>query len=289
MSDATLPSYKREEIIWDSPLTKDEKYTLLALNTFVDGNGECWPGNRKLSKMMSVPVSTMKRYIASLEEKGVVTRKRRYRKDGGETSSGKRVDFDAIAALTPSSSVNHPQPTSEPGGWPMDELPPSPPVSHQEPSNRTDQKERSHLTTTSNAKKKQKSSGSSECDASLLGGEEKALDRGSVDVAQWTLTTYPMLEQYGITLTKRLVDSCFDRGKIDATVAVLALMQYEESGKLRDAQRYLEDAIAKGWLPSRYWLENGAPAAGWKIPPEIIEHIESLRPVEDLVALGVSA
>ena len=91
MIDATLPSYKREEIIWDSPLTKDEKYTLLALNTFVDGNGECWPGNRRLSKMMSVPVSTMKRYIAALEEKGVVTRDLRYRKDGGETSSKKRV------------------------------------------------------------------------------------------------------------------------------------------------------------------------------------------------------
>jgi hypothetical protein len=283
MIDATLPSYKREEIIWDSPLTKDEKYTLLALNTFVDGNGECWPGNRRLSKMMSVPVSTMKRYIASLEEKGVVNRDRRYRKDGGETSSKKRVDFEAIAALTPSPPVSHPQPVDEPGGVSTSEPPPSPPVSHQEPSNRNIQKESSHLTTTEQPKKKSSSKRVRD-DASLLEGE--ALDREAVEVAKWMLDTYPILEQYGITLTRRLVDSCFDQGQLDATVAVLALLQAEDSGKLRDAQRFIEDAIAKTWLPSKYWLENGAPAAGWKIPPNILDHIEALRPVEDLALMG---
>lgn len=108
MSDASLPSYKREEIIWHSPLSKDEKYTLLALNSFVNRNGECWPGNRKLSAMMSVPVSTLKRYMTSLEEKGIIVRRRRFRADGGETSSKKRIDFDAIAALAPGSPVSHP-------------------------------------------------------------------------------------------------------------------------------------------------------------------------------------
>jgi len=280
MSDATLPSYKREEIIWDSPLTKDEKYTLLALNTFVDGNGECWPGNRRLSKMMSVPVSTMKRYIASLEEKGVVTRKRRYRKDGGETSSGKRVDFDAIAALTPSPPVSHPQPVDEPGGQPVDEPPPSPPVSHQELSNRTIQKESSHSrTTTSIAKKRRKSGSSSEReDASLLKGE--ALPEDGIEKAEWVVNSNPALSSYGVEVTENLVRLCDGKDHWDLGIAVMALVQCEESGKLRDAQRYLEDAIAKGWLPSRYWVTHCSSIAGYNLSQEILNYIDMKRPVE---------
>lgn len=222
MIDATLPSYKREEIIWDSPLTKDEKYTLLALNTFVDGNGECWPGNRRLSKMMSVPVSTMKRYISSLEEKGVVTRKRRYRKDGGETSSGKRIDFEAIAALTPSPPVSHPQLTSEPGGVSTSEPPPSPPVSHQELSNRI-HSERTYSSTT--RAKPRKEGGGSEL-APLLDSE----GINAKEIAEWLCSEYwyhqmGSAEPLRFNCTRYLVDACKGHTKATARDAMLAFWE----------------------------------------------------------------
>lgn len=183
---------------------------------------------------------------------------------------------------------DEPQPELQNTGKPHVEKPDSgKPQSGKADTTKYGSNQRTELTHSLTTTKEAGSSKRERKDASLL--DRGALDRESLAVAEWMMTTYPMLEQYGITLTKRLVDSCFDRGEIDTSVAVLALSQAEESGRLRDAQRFIEDAIAKAWLPSKYWLENGAPVAGWKIPPNILEYIESKRPVEDLAALEVSA
>lgn len=148
-------------------------------------------------------------------------------------------------------------------------------------SNQKTEQSNHSLTTT-------KENGSSErvSDASLLGGE--ALDR-EVGLVKWLLTTVPVLEQqYAIDLSTRLAKVCVGRSELDLLAAFLAMLQCEDSGKLRNPQRYLEDAIAGNWLPSKYWLENGESAAMWTIPQSLVDYIESKRPVEDLAELGVA-
>ena len=96
MSDRQIPSYERLGIILESNLSGNDKLTLVVLNQFVDGHGECWPGNQRLARLMSAEVTTVKRRISALEAKGVVTRRRRFNADGSETGSVKRIDFEAI-------------------------------------------------------------------------------------------------------------------------------------------------------------------------------------------------
>ena len=141
---------------------------------------------------------------------------------------------------------------------------------------------RSHLITTT--KDDQSSSSREREDASLLEGG--ALDK-EMKLAKWLLTSVPALEQqYAIDLSTRLVKACVGRCENDLLAAFLAMLQCEDSGKLRDPQRYLENAIAGEWLPSKYWLENGESASMWTIPQALIEHIESKRPVEELVEVS---
>lgn len=227
-------------------------------------------------------VRAVRRAIKNLEERNLLITGQFNRKSSDRTK-WYSIDYEALENLESESSGSpcgqFGQPTCP--EWPVHESN----LADSSISTETINRDSLTRTTTERPKKKKASSGLSEReDASLLEG---SIDQESLAVAQWMLTTYPMLEQYGITLTKRMVNSCFDREQIDMTIAVLALFQYEETGKLRDAQRYLEDAIAKTWLPSRYWLENGATVQ-WSIPREIIDYIDSKRPVEDLASLGVA-
>ena len=72
-----LKHYDREKLVWSCDLPSNEKLLLLVLNSFVDGNGECWPGQEMLSRMCSFSDRTVRNLCASLEKKGVIAREQR--------------------------------------------------------------------------------------------------------------------------------------------------------------------------------------------------------------------
>jgi hypothetical protein len=41
MGTAFLPAYQREQIIWESSLSRNEKLLLLCLNSFIGADGRC--------------------------------------------------------------------------------------------------------------------------------------------------------------------------------------------------------------------------------------------------------
>lgn len=119
--------------------------------------------------------------------------------------------------------------------------------------------------------------------------EAKQVDEVGIENAQWLLSTIPLLGQHGVRPTEKMALVCSDKSRTDLWVAALALLQYEETGRLRDAQRYLEDAIANRWIPSAYWVKNGAPMLGFKLGKELINYIESIRATEEASLTEVSA
>ena len=88
-----LTHYKREQIIWESPLPGNEKFLLLALNSFVDGDGECFPGVEKLSEMCNIGVRTVVRLTESLTTKGAITKQPRTKENGKRNSNLYKIIF----------------------------------------------------------------------------------------------------------------------------------------------------------------------------------------------------
>ncbi|MEO0988679.1 MAG: helix-turn-helix domain-containing protein [Cyanobacteria bacterium J06639_14] len=93
-----LKHHERERLIWDSTLSGNEKLLTLALNSFVDGNGECFPGQETLAQMCGLKVRSIRNLCKSLELKGVLARTHRYGKDGNRTSDKYRLSFQVLAA-----------------------------------------------------------------------------------------------------------------------------------------------------------------------------------------------
>ena len=89
----TLTHYKREQIIWESPLPGNEKFLLLALNRFVDGDGKCFPGVEKLSEMCNIGVRTVVRLTESLTTKGAITKQPRTKENGKRNSNLYKIIF----------------------------------------------------------------------------------------------------------------------------------------------------------------------------------------------------
>jgi hypothetical protein len=92
-----LSYYERERLIWQSTLSGNEKLLALALNSFVDGHGECFPGQETLASMCGLKDRTIRNLCKSLEEKGVIERVHRYRKGGNRTSDKYRLSFTVLA------------------------------------------------------------------------------------------------------------------------------------------------------------------------------------------------
>ena len=91
-----ISHFDREQLIWHSSLSTNETILLLALNSFVDANGECWPGQELLARRCKFSDRTVRTTCKKLEEKGVITRNHRQSKLGQRTSDKFKVLFSAI-------------------------------------------------------------------------------------------------------------------------------------------------------------------------------------------------
>jgi len=240
--------FEREQIIWQSPLTKDEKFTLLALNSFIGADGRCFPGNRRLASMLSVPVSTARRYLSSLEKQGILKRVRKYRDNGGETSSEKIVSFDAIKSLTPCSPVSNPMTISEQGAMTTSEHPPCSPVSNQELSNRTIQKRTDHTTTTSQGE------GSSSDDNFPLGkeGKQPSFEK---EVGKYVARICRNNDLH-VTVTNALIKACKGKTYEVAAMNVCAVVEKSQQIQIRQPQGMMTKALQECWAPSAEMFDS---------------------------------
>lgn len=73
-----------------------EKAVLLALANHADAQGECYPGQERLSLMASVPERSVRRHLANLEARGLLVRTHRYSGKGKRTSDLYRLAVSAI-------------------------------------------------------------------------------------------------------------------------------------------------------------------------------------------------
>jgi hypothetical protein len=86
---------------WEQDLKPGPKFVLIALCEFVDGNGECYPGQVRLSSMIGAPVRSVQRYLDTLVEAGIIEKRVRVRGNGSRTSNAyKLVGYEPPAALT---------------------------------------------------------------------------------------------------------------------------------------------------------------------------------------------
>lgn len=96
MGTTFLPAYQREQIIWESGLSRNEKLLLLCLNSFIGADGRCWPSVETQSRMTSLCQRVIFQTRDSLKAKGILQLTDRFRADGGQTSSDQFIDFSAI-------------------------------------------------------------------------------------------------------------------------------------------------------------------------------------------------
>lgn len=94
-----LKHYEREQIIWAATISANEKLFLLALNSFVDANGECYPGLERLASMTGFTERTCRTIRDKLIEKGLVATRRRCTDKGHRTSDLYKLDFTSISSL----------------------------------------------------------------------------------------------------------------------------------------------------------------------------------------------
>jgi hypothetical protein len=94
-----LKHFDRESMIWGADIPANEKLFLLALNSFVDANGECYPGLELLARMTGFTERTCRTIRDRLKDKGIITTGRRYNSQGFRSSDRYRINFDAIKSL----------------------------------------------------------------------------------------------------------------------------------------------------------------------------------------------
>jgi hypothetical protein len=101
----------------------DEKHTLTALAHHHNAKtGECYPSQETIAAETERSVDTIQRHLKSLEKKGLISRKRRYR-NGYRTSDSYTLAMDG--KLTPQSSgVSSEDITPQPSGVSSEELTP---------------------------------------------------------------------------------------------------------------------------------------------------------------------
>ena len=118
MGTAFLPAYQREQIIWESSLSRNEKLLLLCLNSFIGADGRCWPSVETQARMTSLCQRVIYQTRDSLKAKGILQLTDRFRADGGQTSSDQFIDFGAIQTndLDPEPDPKLPRPTAEYAG-----------------------------------------------------------------------------------------------------------------------------------------------------------------------------
>lgn len=93
-----------------------EKAVLLILANYADGEGTSFPGQQSIAKQASCGERTVRRILSSLEERGVIRREERRRRDGSRTS-----DVIVLAAFQQAANLagsdeptGHPDRTNRP-------------------------------------------------------------------------------------------------------------------------------------------------------------------------------
>ena len=124
MGTTFLPAYQREQIIWESSLSRNEKLLLLCLNSFIGADGRCWPSVETQARMTSLCQRVIYQTRDSLKAKGILQITDRFRADGGQTSSDQFIDFSAIQThdLDPEPDPKLPHPTAEYAGGPLQNM-----------------------------------------------------------------------------------------------------------------------------------------------------------------------
>lgn len=63
-----------------------EKAVLFMLANYADGDGNCFPGQQNIAKQAACSERSVRRVLDSLEERGIISREERRRRDGSRTS-----------------------------------------------------------------------------------------------------------------------------------------------------------------------------------------------------------
>ena len=79
---------------WGIELPPALKLVLLKLADRANDDGECWPGNASIAKACCIGERTLIRYIAQLEELGLLAIKRRHDDEGKRTTNSYLLDLD---------------------------------------------------------------------------------------------------------------------------------------------------------------------------------------------------
>ena len=75
----------------DTELSHRAKSVYMYLKDRSDAEGKCWPSQKTIAAGLNLSISTVKRALAELEQKGYVTHAQRFRANGGKTSNLYRV------------------------------------------------------------------------------------------------------------------------------------------------------------------------------------------------------
>lgn len=95
---SNLRHFDREKLIYDSDLLPRERHILLAINSFVGADGQCFPKQSTIAEMTGYRREAVNRVVKDLEAQGLISIKHQYRPKGrGQTSNRYFVNWDAIA------------------------------------------------------------------------------------------------------------------------------------------------------------------------------------------------
>ena len=81
---------------FDQPISATDKVVLLALADYANEHGLCWPSISSLVQRAHVGERTVQRALQSLEDAGFITRERRKRENGSDTSNIYRLCLERV-------------------------------------------------------------------------------------------------------------------------------------------------------------------------------------------------
>ncbi|MEA5011095.1 MAG: helix-turn-helix domain-containing protein [Angelakisella sp.] len=73
--------------LYREELPSRAKTVYMYLKDRSNADGECWPAIKTIARDTSMSVSTVKRALADLMQKGFLRKERRYRENGGNSSN----------------------------------------------------------------------------------------------------------------------------------------------------------------------------------------------------------
>jgi len=95
---SALRHFDREKLIYDSDLEPRERHILLAVNSFVGADGQCFPKQATIAEMTGYRRDAVNKALKGLERQNIITIKHQFRPKGqGQTSNRYFVQWDELA------------------------------------------------------------------------------------------------------------------------------------------------------------------------------------------------